>query len=148
MKEFPDIEFQRVAVRTTSSECVLGVVTGPVGTHTVTAGKGLVDKCFVKERIDDPIDRVLHDYVSERRGVDDALLGLENSERVIRPGSVGARVDLLVECLQVAAEACLEIEAGPLLPFAFTGIEEGLVQVLPGKYSVKKISVSFQKMPS
>lgn len=148
MEEFPDVQFQRVAVRVTLAQSALGVVTGPVRAHAVPAGEGLVDECLVKERIDDPVDRVLHDDVTERRGVNDAFLRLVDLEGVIWPRAVAARVDLLVEHLQVATECCLEIEAGTFLPFALAGIEEGLVQVFPGKYFVEKIAVSFQKVPS
>lgn len=145
VEEFPNVQFQCVAVRVAFPQGVLGVVAGTVRAHTDSAGEGLVDECGIKERVNHPIDGMLHNDVTECRSVDDSFLGFENLEGEVWPWPILAGMDLLVECFQVAAEACLEIEAGTLLPLALAGVEEGLVQVLPGKYAVKKVSVSFQK---
>ncbi len=127
VEEFAHVKLQQVALGVAGAQCGLCVVGGGMGAFGYPAGKALVDKAGVEQRVDQAVNGVLHHQVAERGGVNDALLGFVHREFCVGLRAVIACVQFAVQCVKVGAKIAGKFKGGALVVFALAGIYPGLV---------------------
>lgn len=129
VEKLAHIELQGVAVSVVRLQHLLGVFAGLVGSHTNTAGERGVDKGAVKNRVDLPVNRMLHHAILKGRGMDDSLFGLMHHKLEIWARAITPGPQSLAHGLQVGAQAFLKLVAGPLMPLATASVQISLIQI-------------------
>ena len=142
IKELADIQLQSVAVSGACPQSVLCVLRRFMGALALTARKRLIDKRLIEQRINQPVDCMLNDSVAERWREDLAWLWFVHHKAVVRFHSVAAVMQLLVELVQIRAQALLKIKAGTGRPLTLPGVQVRQVQRLRRKCLLKQMPVS------
>lgn len=124
------IELHEVAVARHLLQGVLDVVGRGVRTLARSACKRGVDEAAIEDRAHNAVERMLHNPVPEGGRADLARLGLINPEVVVPARLIGAGLQLLVQRLELGAQAALEREDRSAATLAGARIEIALMQRL------------------
>ena len=144
VKELPDIELQGIGAFRHRPKRLLRIIRGGMSAFSLTAGKRFFNESGIEDRVNHPINRVLHDQIIEGWCVDPSELGLVHLKGVVRLRTIRPVMKRLVHGLHTVTAAPPEFVGGPLVSFVPTGIQQGRIEVIPAKRLLKQVADSPQ----
>lgn len=131
VEEFTNVQLDRVGFRPRCLEGTLRIVGGFVGAIAGAAGKRLFNQARIENRVDNPVDGMLHHQIRKRWCVNLARLWLEHHEGVIRVWPVCTITQLAVQDIKTGRKPPGELKAGAFAALVAGGIvvrrQQGLI---------------------